>query len=71
MLLENKKKKKSAMVIVGHAASVALLFSFAFVVADAIRPLKDGPMIDAEGREYKSAAVRTDAEEMGLSLIHI
>ncbi|XP_035471397.1 zona pellucida sperm-binding protein 3-like [Scophthalmus maximus] len=53
------------MVIVGHAASVALLFSFAFVVADAIRPLKDGPMIDAEGREYKSAAVRTDAEEMG------
>lgn len=50
--------------MVGHSASLALLLSFACVVADAIRPLKDGPMIDAEGREYKSATVRADAEEI-------
>ncbi|XP_035511055.1 zona pellucida sperm-binding protein 3-like [Morone saxatilis] len=31
---------------------------------DAIRTLKDGPMIDAEGREYKSAPLRTDGENI-------
>ena len=50
--------------MVGNSASLALLLSFACIVADAIRPLKDGPMIDAEGREYKSATVRADAEEI-------
>ncbi|XP_073350946.1 zona pellucida sperm-binding protein 3-like [Pagrus major] len=49
--------------MVGHSASLALLLSFACVGADAIRLLKDGPMIDAEGREYKSATVRVDAEK--------
>uniref|UniRef100_A0A3Q3VY79 Zona pellucida sperm-binding protein 3 n=1 Tax=Mola mola TaxID=94237 RepID=A0A3Q3VY79_MOLML len=39
------------MRIVGRAASLALLLA----VAQAIRTLKEGPMIDAEGREYKSA----------------
>lgn len=48
------------MVIAGH--SVVLLISFAFGVADAIRTLKDEPMIDAEGREYKT--LRTDAENI-------
>ncbi|GAA6229580.1 zona pellucida sperm-binding protein 3-like [Lates japonicus] len=52
------------MVITGHSASLALLLSFAFGVADAIRALKDGPVIDAEGREYKSAVVRADAENI-------
>ncbi len=52
------------MVTVGHSASLALLLSFAFGVADAIRTLKDGPMIDAEGREYKSAAGRIDQENI-------
>lgn len=50
--------------IVGHSASLTLLVSFAFGVADAIRTLKDGPMIDAEGREYKSAPLRTDGENI-------
>lgn len=48
------------MVIKGHSASLALLLSVTIGVADAIRSLKDGPMIDTEGREYKSA-LRTDA----------
>ncbi|XP_056258047.1 zona pellucida sperm-binding protein 3-like [Seriola aureovittata] len=50
------------MVIAGQATSLVLLLLFA--VADSIRVLKDGPMIDAEGREFKSAAVRTDAENI-------
>ncbi|XP_059204399.1 zona pellucida sperm-binding protein 3-like [Centropristis striata] len=50
------------MVHAGHSASLALLISFAFGVADAIRTLKDGPMIDAEGREYKSVPLRTETE---------
>ena len=53
-----------SMVITGHPASLALLISCAFGVADAIRTLKDGPMIDAEGREYKSAISRSDAENI-------
>lgn len=52
------------MVIVGRSASLALLLLFAFGVADAIRPLKDGPLIDAEGREYKSATLRIDEEDI-------
>lgn len=48
------------MVIVRHSASLALLLSLAFGVADAIRSLKDGPITDAEGREYKSATLRID-----------
>eukprot|EP00064_Thunnus_orientalis_P014963 superscaffoldBa00002691_g15011 len=31
---------------------------------DAIRSLKDGPMIDPEGREYKSATFRIDSENI-------
>ncbi|XP_040919059.1 zona pellucida sperm-binding protein 3-like [Toxotes jaculatrix] len=50
------------MAIAGYSASLVLLLSFAFGVTDAIRTLKDGPMIDAEGREFKSARVRTQAE---------
>lgn len=46
----------------GRSASLALLISFALGAADAIRTLKDGPMIDAEGREYKSATFRVDTE---------
>lgn len=50
--------------IAGHSVSLALLFSVSFGALDAIRTLKDGPMIDAEGREYKSSAVRTDAKNI-------
>ncbi|XP_067426690.1 zona pellucida sperm-binding protein 3-like isoform X3 [Thunnus thynnus] len=53
------------MLIASHTVSLALLLlSFAFVVADAIRSLKDGPMIDPEGREYKSATFRIDSENI-------
>ncbi|KAK9534976.1 hypothetical protein VZT92_007386 [Zoarces viviparus] len=52
------------MVIAVHSASLALMISFAFGVADAIRTLKDGPMIDAEGREYKSAKFTVDAVDL-------
>lgn len=51
------------MVIVGRSASLLLLLLFAFDVADAIRLLKEGPLIDAEGREYKSSALRVDEED--------
>lgn len=52
------------MGIAGRLVSLALLLSFAFVVADAILSLKDGPMIDPEGREYKSATFRIEAENI-------
>lgn len=45
-----------------HSAFVALLFSFAFAAAAAIRPLKDGAMTGPDGREFKSAAFRFPAE---------
>ncbi|XP_054463183.1 uncharacterized protein LOC129098220 [Anoplopoma fimbria] len=57
--------KKITMLIPVHSASLALLISFAFGVANAIRSLKDGPVIDAEGREYKSAKFITDEEDIG------
>uniref|UniRef100_A0A3B4ZRF0 Zona pellucida sperm-binding protein 3 n=1 Tax=Stegastes partitus TaxID=144197 RepID=A0A3B4ZRF0_9TELE len=44
----------------GGSVFLALLMSVAFGAAEAIRTLKEGPMIDAEGREYKSAPLRTD-----------
>uniref|UniRef100_A0A3B5QWE5 Zona pellucida sperm-binding protein 3 n=1 Tax=Xiphophorus maculatus TaxID=8083 RepID=A0A3B5QWE5_XIPMA len=34
-----------------------LIISLVFRVSDAIRTLKEGPMIDAEGREYKSVSL--------------
>uniref|UniRef100_A0A3P9QJD4 Zona pellucida sperm-binding protein 3 n=1 Tax=Poecilia reticulata TaxID=8081 RepID=A0A3P9QJD4_POERE len=34
-----------------------LIISLVFRVSDAIRPLKEGPMIDAEGREYKTVSL--------------
>lgn len=43
------------MVLAGYLASLALLVLFVLGVADAIRTLKEGPMIDEEGREYKTA----------------
>lgn len=52
------------MVTPGDTVSLALLLLLAFVVADAIRPLKEGPMIDSEGREYKSAISRIDEENI-------
>ncbi|KAG7243614.1 hypothetical protein INR49_011171 [Caranx melampygus] len=57
-------EKRNAMVISGHAASLVLLLLFAAGLTDAIRGLKDGAMVDAEGREFKSAAVRADAENI-------
>ncbi|KAI3359254.1 hypothetical protein L3Q82_002772 [Scortum barcoo] len=45
-----------------HPASLALLISLAFGATEAIRALKEGPMIDAEGREFKSATFRADVE---------
>ncbi|XP_056264053.1 zona pellucida sperm-binding protein 3-like [Pseudoliparis swirei] len=53
------------MVNAVHSASLALLISFAFGVGNAIRTLKDGPMIDAEGREYKTGNFRIEAEDSG------
>nr|ALT10057.1 zona pellucida protein ZPC3 [Eleginops maclovinus] len=50
------------MVMAGQAASVALLTLFAVGVADAIRTLKEGPMIDAEGREYKTLRFDTERQ---------
>ncbi|XP_033999895.1 zona pellucida sperm-binding protein 3-like [Trematomus bernacchii] len=50
------------MVTAARPGSVALLTLFAFGFADAIRTLRDGPMIDAEGREYKTAALGFDTE---------
>ncbi|CAJ1076592.1 zona pellucida sperm-binding protein 3-like [Xyrichtys novacula] len=44
-----------------HSASLLLPFVVIFVVSDAIRLLKEGPMIDAEGREYKG--LRVSAED--------
>uniref|UniRef100_A0A3P8SJ61 Zona pellucida sperm-binding protein 3 n=1 Tax=Amphiprion percula TaxID=161767 RepID=A0A3P8SJ61_AMPPE len=44
----------------GRWASLVLLISGAFGAAEAIRTLKEGPMIDAEGREYKSAPLRVE-----------
>ncbi|KAF3846455.1 hypothetical protein F7725_003533 [Dissostichus mawsoni] len=52
----------STMVTAARPASVALLTLFAFGFADAIRTLRDGPMIDAEGKEYKTAALGFDTE---------
>ncbi|XP_008403539.1 zona pellucida sperm-binding protein 3-like [Poecilia reticulata] len=49
-----------AMTTMGFAVlSVVLLLiiSLVFRVSDAIRPLKEGPMIDAEGREYKTVSL--------------
>lgn len=53
---------RCSMEIVVRPASVALLLTFALGVADAIRYLKEGPVIDAEGREYKSSMLKGDAE---------
>lgn len=51
------------MVAAGRLAFLALLLSFTLGVADAIRTLKDGPMIDAEGREYKSPNLKGVGED--------
>ncbi|XP_034566577.1 zona pellucida sperm-binding protein 3-like [Notolabrus celidotus] len=45
-----------------HSASLLLLLMVTLHVADAIRLLKEGPMIDAEGREYKT--LKLEAEEI-------
>ncbi|XP_056144450.1 zona pellucida sperm-binding protein 3-like [Lampris incognitus] len=42
-------------------ASTALLLSFVFGVADTVRPLKEGPLMGADGRQYKSAPLPVDA----------
>ncbi|KAF7221101.1 zona pellucida sperm-binding protein 3 [Nothobranchius furzeri] len=44
------------MVSVGYPVALVLLISLTIDVTDAIRTLKEGPMIDAEGREYKSVS---------------
>ncbi|NP_001098219.1 ZPC domain containing protein 3 precursor [Oryzias latipes] len=44
-----------------HSASLVLLISFLRGVAIAIRTLKEGPMIDADGREYKTASLTEDS----------
>lgn len=43
--------------------AVALLLTFG--VVRAIRYLKEGPMVDAEGREYKSAPLRVEEKGLG------
>ncbi|XP_054615675.1 zona pellucida sperm-binding protein 3-like [Dunckerocampus dactyliophorus] len=49
--------------------SVTLLSSYSF----AIRTLKDGPMIDKDGREYKSAGIRVDEDDAsdGMQPVHV
>ncbi|KAK5620416.1 hypothetical protein CRENBAI_024453 [Crenichthys baileyi] len=42
------------MGLAGPSVSLVLLMALTCGVSDAIRSLKEGPMIDAEGREYKS-----------------
>lgn len=65
------------MLIVGHFFYVQLLL-FLFSQAESIRPLKQGRMVDAEGREYKSPRYESDGEEKntysqvsGTSPVHI
>lgn len=65
------------MLIVGHFSYLQLLF-FLFSRAESIRPLKQGRMIDAEGREYKSPRYENDKVERttysqvnGSSPVHI
>lgn len=48
-------------VFLAHSASLVLLISFLRGVAIAIRTLKEGPMIDADGREYKTASLTEDS----------
>ncbi|KAM9746365.1 zona pellucida sperm-binding protein 3-like [Menidia menidia] len=48
------------MLFSGLLFSLALLMIFGLEVTDAIRTLKEGPMIDSEGREYKSAPLVKD-----------
>ncbi|KAM6905332.1 zona pellucida sperm-binding protein 3-like [Xenentodon cancila] len=48
----------------GRAASLIVLAFLALGITDAIRTLKDGPMIDAEGREYKTAFLPDDKPEL-------
>lgn len=43
--------------------AAALLLTFG--VTQAIRYLKEGPVVDAEGREYKSSPLRTEEEGFG------
>lgn len=45
---------KTTMGFAGLCVSMLLLMSLVFGVSNAIRTLKEGPMIDAEGREYKT-----------------
>ncbi|XP_022077458.2 zona pellucida sperm-binding protein 3-like isoform X2 [Acanthochromis polyacanthus] len=52
--------EKLTMQTAGRWVSLVLLISGALGAVEAIRTFKDGPMIDAEGREYKSAPFRVD-----------
>lgn len=65
------------MYIVGHFSYLQLLL-FLFSQAESIRPLKQGRMIDAEGREYKSPRYESDGVERttysqvnGTSPVHV
>ncbi|XP_017277273.1 zona pellucida sperm-binding protein 3 [Kryptolebias marmoratus] len=49
------------MVPAGVSLPLTLLTCLAFGVTEAIRALKEGPMIDAEGREYKSVPAVDDS----------
>lgn len=48
-------------VLAGHPAFIVLLISFLCGAVVAIRTLKEGPMIDADGREYKTASLIEDS----------
>lgn len=51
------------IVIVGHSAPLLMLLLFSvFGVAETIRVLKEGPMIDPEGREFKSPRFGSETE---------
>lgn len=46
-----------------NVVAVALLLTFG--VTRAVRYLKEGPVVDAEGREYKSPPLRAEEEGLG------
>lgn len=58
------------MQIVGRSAPLLLLLSSVFGVAETIRALKEGPMIDPEGREFKSPRFGSELESNTRSRVY-
>lgn len=57
VLLGVLPQDKVTMGFADFSVVLLLIVSLVFSVSDAIRTLKEGPMIDAEGREYKTVSL--------------